>query len=370
MTPTLAECLARRRNDLAAVRILAATAVLHAHAWVTTSPDVETKDFLHVFAFTLDFHGVHAFFILSGLLLTRSLIDRPDALRFVTARLLRYVPAIFVSATIAALVIGPLVTDLSVVDYISAKLAKFVLLISTLVNVDATLPGVFADNPRPEILYIPLWTIHYELVFALTLAAIGAAGLLRVRWLVALGLAATLAVALVWFWNGEEHLHLGTPHHLVRFCTTFGIGVALAVFADRVRVSTRLMLAVAAVCIPLGFTPLAALAGMALIAYAILWIGFSSVRVFGFLARLGVWSYGFYIWGYLVEQTIVYALPGASAWTVFALAFAFSLIAGWLSWIWIERPSIARTDAAATAIRRLFGVRRQAEPPSVPVGRE
>lgn len=368
MTPTLAECLSRPRNDLAAVRILAATAVLHAHAWITTNAGVKTEDFLHVFAFTLDFHGVHAFFILSGLLLTRSLIDRPDPLRFVIARLTRYIPGIFVAALFAALVIGPLVTRLGPAEYFTGALARFVLVVTSLTDVDATLPGVYEANPEPGLLFVPLWTIHYELVFALVLAIIGALGLLGWKKLVAFGLAATVAVNVVWFWNGEEHLRLGTPHHLVRFCSTFGIGIAMGVFADRIPVSNRVMLAILLISIPLAVTPLAALAGMVLIAYAIVWVGFCGGAVAGWLGRLGVWSYGFYVWGYLIEQTLAYAMPGAAAWTVLAWAFPLALLAGWFSWTFVERPSIARTGAIASAIRRVTG--RGAAKPSVPLGGE
>ncbi|QZO00387.1 acyltransferase family protein [Chenggangzhangella methanolivorans] len=339
-------------NDLAAVRIFAATAVLHAHAWYTAVPGLKTEDFLHVFAFTLDFQGVHAFFILSGLLLTRSLIDRPDALRFTVARLTRYVPAILVSALFAALVIGPLVTSKDAGAYFTPALAGFVMKITTLADVNAALPGVFDRNPEPGILFIPLWTIHYELVFAVVLAVIGALGLLRFRRLVLFGLVATLAVNVVWFWNGEEHLALGGPHHLVRFCSTFGIGIAMGVFADRIPVSSRMMLIVTLVAVPLGFTNLAAIAGMALLAYAIIWIGFCAPPLAATFARLGVWSYGFYVWGYLIEQTVVYALPGVSAWAVFALSFPIALAAGWASWVFVERPSIAQTSAIASAIRR------------------
>lgn len=355
MTPTLAECLNRPHNDLAAVRILAATAVLHAHAWFTAVPGMKTGDFLHVFAFTFDFHGVHAFFILSGLLLTRSIIDRPDALRFVVARMTRYLPAVLLAALTAAFVIGPIVTSAAPADYFTAGLAAFVLKITSFANVNATLPGVFDANPFPGNLFIPLWTIRYELAFAIVLAAIGALGLLRYRMLVLAGFAATLAVATIWFWNGEEHLALGTPHHLVRFATTFGIGVAMGVFADRIPVSNRIMLGVGLVAAALAFTHLAAIAGFALIAYGIVWIGFCAPPLAGRLARLGVWSYGFYVWGFLIEQTVAYALPGASAWTVLAWSFPLALLAGWASWVFVEKPSIAYTSAIASAIRRLAG---------------
>ncbi|WP_196804823.1 acyltransferase [Methylopila sp. M107] len=354
MTPTLAECLDRRRNDLAAVRVLAATAVLHAHAWYVSTRGLKTEDFFQVLAFTLDFHAVHAFFILSGLLLTRSLMAQRDLTRFVVARLVRYVPGVFVAALFAALVVGPLVTTLPLEQYFASGVAKFVLKIATLADVDATLPGVFAGNPQPGTLFIPLWTIHYELVFAAALGVAGAVRLLRFRTLVVLGIVAAAAVNIVWFWNGEEHLRLGTPHHLVRFGSTFGIGVALAIFADRIPVSNRLLLGLATCSIPLAFSHFAALTGMLLIAYAIVCIGFAGGPVAAWLARPGAWSYGFYVWGFLVEQTIIYAVPGASGWTVFFVALPIALFAGWLSWRFVERPCIARTDAITAALRAPF----------------
>lgn len=369
MAATLAECLDRKDNDLAAVRILAATAVLHAHAWIVVTPGVRTADFLHVFGFTLDFHGVHAFFILSGMLLMRSLMTRPDALRFVVARIMRYVPGIFVAALSAALVVGPLVTTLPLSGYFgSGALASFVAAVTTLYDVNATLPGVFTDAAEPGILFVPLWTIHYELVFALALAGAFALGLLGYRRLMLAGLAAVFAVNVVWFWNGEEHAHLGSPHHLVRFVSTFGIGVALALFADRVQVSNRIFLTVLAISIPLAFTPLAALAGMGLIAYSILWIGFCRGQIAHALSRLGVWSYGFYVWGYLVEQIAAWFAPHASGAEIALAAFPVALAAGWLSWTFVEKPSIALTGPITAALRRPFAGRRSTEP-SVPGGR-
>ncbi|GLK55780.1 peptidoglycan/LPS O-acetylase OafA/YrhL [Methylopila capsulata] len=370
--PTLADCLARRDNTLAAVRMLGASAVLWAHAWVVTTPGIATRDYAHVFAFSLDFHGVHAFFTLSGLLLARSYLTRPDLLRFVVARLVRYVPAILISALIAAFVLGPIVTRLSLADYFGAAApVLFVLKVATLLDVNATLPGVFDGNANPSLLYIPLWTVHYEFVFAVALGVVGALGLLQRKLLVLAGLGLTVAVNVVWFWNGEAaHLALGSPHHLVRFGSSFGIGVAMAVFADRIPVSNRVLLGVAAVCAPLAFTPLAAIAGMVLIAYAILCIGFTPFPLARPLAALGVWSYGFYVWGYLIEQTLAYAAPQLDGWPVFLIVLPLALAAGWLSWRFVERPSLGWTGPITAQLRRLApggrADRRVAPPPARP----
>ncbi|GLK78337.1 acyltransferase family protein [Methylopila turkensis] len=354
MTPTLADCLDRRSNDLAAVRIIAAAAVLWAHAWVVTTPGLKTADFMHVFGFSLDFHGVHAFFILSGMLLARSYMTRPDALRFVVARLMRYLPGIFVSTAIAALVIGPLVTRLPLEAYFADGAPfRFIAAVTSLVDINATLPATLDRGAEPNTLYIPLWTVRYELVFAICLAVAGALGLIGRRMLTLAALVATLAVNVVWFWNGEAaHLDLGTPHHLVRFASAFGIGIALATFADRIPVSKRLFALVAAVAAPLAFTQLAALAGMALIAYAIVVIGFARPPLAGALARLGTWSYGFYVSGFLIEQCLVHAAPSLSAVGVFLLAFPLALVAGWLSWRYVEAPSIGLVNPITGAIAR------------------
>lgn len=350
---TLAEGLARPANDLAAVRILAAVAVLWAHAWVVTER-AQFAAFTHVFAFSVDWHGVHAFFILSGMLLTRSYLTRPDVIRFTVARLVRYLPAIFVSTAIAALVIGPLATRLPLEAYFAGGAPfAFIAKVTSLADVNATLPGTLDKGAMPDTLYIPLWTIHYELVFALALGAIGALGLLGFRRLVLAGLVATLAVNVVWFWNGQGYPELGSPHHLVRFTSTFGIGVALGVFADRVPVSGRLLAFAGLLAIPLAFTPLAALAGMLLIAYAIVWIAFAGAAFAKPLAALGVWSYGFYVWGFLIEQCLANGLPTLNGWGVFLAAIPLSLAAGWASWRFVEAPALRVARPIADGLRRL-----------------
>lgn len=352
MTPTLAQCLDEKSNNLAAVRILAATAVLWAHAWVV-SAGAKTEDFFHVFAFTLDWHGVHAFFILSGMLLTRSYMRHPDAVRFVVARLVRYIPGIFVSTMIAAFVIGPLVTRVALGDYFGSGVPfRFVALVTSLTDVNAVLPGVLDQGAEPNTLYIPLWTIHYELVFAFCLAGAGLLGLVGRRSLTLAALVLTLAVNVVWFWNGEGYPALGSPHHLVRFTSTFGIGVALAVFADRIPVSRKLFAAAVAVGAALAFSPVAALAGMLLLAYAIIAIGFTRLPLAILLARLGTWSYGFYVSGFLIEQCVTYLAPSWNGWMVFAVSMAVALAAGAASWRFIEEPSLRWVGPLSNAINK------------------
>jgi len=368
---TLADCLGREKNDLAAVRLLAATAVLYAHAWIITTPGTKTASFFHIFGFSPDFHGVHAFFILSGMLLTRSLMARPDPLRFIVARLVRYVPPIVVAALFAAVVVGPLVTVLPLQDYFGAKPLRFVLAVSTLYDVNATLPGAFMQGAEPGILFVPLWTVHYELVFSLVLVIAWALGLMRRRRLALAALAVTMAINLAWFWNGESYAYLGSPHHLVRFTTAFGIGVLLALYADRVPVSGRILLVIAALAAPLAYSHVAALAGLILMAYATLCVGFLGGRLTAALARLGTWSYGFYVWGYMIEQTLAYAAPGWSAPQVLLAAFPLALAAGALSWIYLERPGGARVGALTAAIRRRLGsLPLRPREASVPIGRD
>ncbi|MFL1874719.1 acyltransferase family protein [Hansschlegelia beijingensis] len=356
MPATLAECFERKTNDLAAVRLLAATTVLYYHAWIVTTPGIKTADFFHIFGFSPDFQGVHAFFILSGMLLTRSLMRRQDPIRFIVSRLIRYLPPIFVAALFATIVVGPLVTTEPLRDYFSADLLRFILVVTTLYDVNATLPGVFMESPQPGILFVPLWTVHYQLVFEVALVAIWAVRLMRWRRLALAALALTAVVNLGWFWNGESYAYLGSLHHMVRFSTAFGIGVVLSLYADRVPVSNRILLVIAVLAAPLAYSHVAALAGMILIAYAILCIGFLGGRLTAALARLGAWSYGFYIWGYMIEQFVADAAPEWSAIQVFLVALPLSLAAGALSSKYVERPLGQFVSPLTAAIRRRLAI--------------
>ncbi|GLK75373.1 acyltransferase [Methylopila jiangsuensis] len=366
---TLASQLSDRENNLSAVRIVAAALVMLSHSWLATVPGIQTRDFFHIFGFSLGHHGVHVFFILSGLLLTWSMLRKPDPLRSMVARVVRYFPAIIVSCLIMTLVVGALVTRLPASGYYgSGQTWGFLASVIGLANVNATLPGVYENNVYPGILYVPLWTLHYELAFSLTLSILVATGAILRKGLVLAGLAVTLAIYTAWFWDGESHANLGSVHHLVRLGTAFGVGVAMAVFADRIPVSWKGFAILAPLCAVFAYSHFAALAGIILLSYLILCVGFTRNAVVGFLATLGTWSYGLYVSSFVIEQTVTHLAPHWPNWAISISSFAVAVTVGAISWRYVEKPCLRYinpiTDRVHGLAARLVG----AEPPA-PRGR-
>jgi peptidoglycan/LPS O-acetylase OafA/YrhL len=106
---TLGERASGRDNNFNLVRLMAAGLVLVSHSWPLTGTPGEPLE--KIADFSLGHLGVDIFFVVSGFLVTGSLLDRPMG-SFLRARALRIFPALAANSFGTALVIGPLVTAL------------------------------------------------------------------------------------------------------------------------------------------------------------------------------------------------------------------------------------------------------------------
>lgn len=142
------ERLVSRRNNFDVLRLAAATMVLVSHAWALSGYREPAFPGTHD---TLGFVGVLIFFALSGVLVCQSWTVDPRPIAFAWKRALRIVPALLVSVVATAYVLGPLVTNQPIRDYLtSAQPAKYVVA-NTTMRVDYSLPGVFATNPSSTV---------------------------------------------------------------------------------------------------------------------------------------------------------------------------------------------------------------------------
>src|SRR5690606_37195273 len=119
------------------------------------------------------------FFALSGHLVSGSL-DRSNSLGvFLGLRALRIFPALAIDPLLCALVLGPLVPTLPLMEYHQHRqLLEYFQNILGIIHYH--LPGVFEDNPITEV-NGQLWTIPAELECYILLAALAAVGMHRRR---------------------------------------------------------------------------------------------------------------------------------------------------------------------------------------------
>jgi peptidoglycan/LPS O-acetylase OafA/YrhL len=329
-----------RHNNFDLLRLLAALSVIFSHAFLIGAgrQDHEPLMWLSGGQCVLGVAGVFVFFTISGFLVSASFDATRSAPRFLLKRALRVYPGLTLCLLLAAFVLGPACTDLSLGDYFSADGSYRYVLANLLMDANRnSLPGVsFTGFAAGSVIDGPLWSLPCEVAMYLMLAALGALGWLRLEAslaLIGLGMA---AVALD---SAQSDYFIGTALWLLPF---FAAGMALYQLRDRPIFSTRIALAA---CLGLaltivfgGFILFFPFFGSYLVIYLALERRLPLLRA----ARFGDLSYGLYIYGWPVEQLVTRLLGGAAPWwLVFALALPASCVLALISWRLVERPALA-----------------------------
>ncbi|MFG1230471.1 acyltransferase family protein [Xanthobacter wiegelii] len=279
---------------------------------------------------------VPMFFALSGYLVAGSL-QRNPVHRFLMLRAIRIFPALVVEVTLSAVVVGAIFTTLSPLSYYTSwGFFRYMLNIVGLVKIN--LPGVFPNNPYPELINGQLWTIPFEFECYLTLAALAVLGIVsRRRWLLAL-----IAVSAVLFtaWALIMDPLSATTHMPGRaFVFAFLFGVLVFNFRDKLPyndVAGVLAIALSVLC--LNIPALAYVAG-APMAYVTVWLGLKQPPAIKF----GDLSYGIFLFHFPVLQVIIALSHNALPWwglAIFATPVTALVALG--SWNLVERPVLLR----------------------------
>ena len=340
------------KDNLLLLRMIAASLVIYAHSYAL-SPVKQGRDpITSLFGIYSGNIAVYVFFFISGFLVTGSWQRRQDLRAFLTARLFRVVPAYAACLIGCALLIGPWVSQLDPGQYLRDPLTWSYILgnLTFTEKLQFGLPGVFTGQPR-ESMNGSLWTLPAEMRAYTLLAVLGALGILSSRWRTALCIG--LAAALVLFWNYRIPLvGVGMAKPLIGY---FALGVLTWMFRERLPFNPWLALAlVAMAAIAKGGAAYPYLFALAL-SYLSLIFAYR-VKSLGFYNRFGDYSYGIYLWGFPMQQLVVYWLGSPTPTRITLLAWPLALICAVLSWRLIEKPSIAlgrrfirEPEAAASA---------------------
>lgn len=335
--PTLASALENPRNNFTLLRLLLALAVVVSHAFSVTTGQVEDEPLARLTGFTLGEHAVNGFFAISGFLVAMS-FDRRGWRDYVIARSLRIAPGLIVAALMVALVMGAAFTRLSLAEYYaSGELWRFLGLTLATYKSNIALPGVFEGNP----FRFPMgtvWTLKYEVLCYAGVLGFGILGLLRSR-LAALALVTGLALALSAAAIFHPFMSKGTETAL-RLPLIFAIGGALYVWREEARLSGWVALILVLATFVLAGTPLYRTTLFVASAYGIIWLAF--LPRLAALAREPVHdlSYGVYLYGWPIQQSLHALFPQAGSWTLLGPSLALSLGVALLSWRFVEKPAL------------------------------
>jgi peptidoglycan/LPS O-acetylase OafA/YrhL len=351
------------------LRLILAVSVLFVHSaslWRSANPDPDLMPLLNplpIPTWALSTALVPLFFALSGFLVAGSAENLP--LRdFIANRALRVVPALLVEVTLCGLLLGPLVTTLPIQDYFrDPAFSKYFLNVLGWIHYE--LPGVFKNNPETYYVNGSLWTVPHEFSVYVALATSVYLGVFARRRLFLVGVAALFGVAIATYFATAHAIHFPGSSALNEIFVTRGAARLLPVFFTGVlfycyrdRIPFHGGFAAAATAVYLGATclvqretmlnPVGVLLTAPLFAYVVAWIGLSPrfslrgrhlwVVPIGALTA-GDFSYGIYLYGYPLQQSLLHFFPGM--WNTLGFFCAsLTVVASFavLSWYLIERP--------------------------------
>jgi peptidoglycan/LPS O-acetylase OafA/YrhL len=206
------------------------------------------------------------------------------------------------------------------------------------------LPGVvFGPGAIGGIVNGPLWSLPCEVLMYLMLFGLGVCRLLTLRTGLAL-----LAIGVLCLWFDVSDA-LGGAFWLLGFFAAGICGYRLRA----ARFFTGRWALVAALGLLLSIPAHLFLVGFALFgSYLVLYLALNRRLRPVPAARFGDLSYGLYIYGWPIEQCVVYFSGGAAPWwAVFGIALALAVPAAFLSWHAIERRCRWRQSTAPLPVK-------------------
>lgn len=333
----LSRALDRDNNNLDIFRLVAACMVIYGHAFAL-SPGGNTKDIVGS-TLGFDYSGslaVKIFFFLSGLVVTNSLIEKRDPLRFALARVFRIWPAFLLTITASALIIGPLMTDLSIREYLSHPETFSYLRNNAAMNIQFTLPGVFDHTPYKQAVNGSIWSIPVEIGAYIALLGLFMLGLLNYK---PLALAIFLLIVLdpllgntlLFTWLKEPEMRLLAP--------CFAFGAFLALFKNNIEITARTMIGAWLLYYLFRHS-----SHNFYFFYVALFLSITFLSTTALALRLRPQadiSYGVYLWGFPVQQVMASHFAEHGVVTNQLLSIAASVLLGLASWHLVEKRGIS-----------------------------
>lgn len=317
------------------LRLLAALGVIFSHAFVIAT-GLNTKGSPTMWeevAYRMGDYGVFTFFIISGFLLSRSLLANPDSIVYAVNRILRLLPAFVFYSLVMGLLIGPVLSSLEPAHYFTNDkiFAFFRWGLDSLTS--PSLPGMFEDDGgQAGVVNGSLWSLHYEALSYLFLIALWTIFRGPARVAIAMAGVAILTASSTTAAHQIQSIAFTLPY--------FAGGVMMNVIYRTYGVNW-LGAAISVIAFVIScFFGVQALAFSVLGAYLVVFVGDRPNFLTKPTAKIGDLSYGLYLFGWPVEQAIRQVTSTTSPMTIFWIAVPATAVFAFLSCHLVERPAM------------------------------
>ncbi|QHT69986.1 acyltransferase [Rhodocytophaga rosea] len=343
MQNTIGQLDKSRNNNFDLIRFVAASLVVFSHSFLIYKASKEEVFRKAVGFMSLGSLSVYVFFLISGYLITKSLIRQDSLGRFIWARALRIFPALGIAVIFCVFVIGPLCTNLPLTDYFSqSSTYDFLWRNVTLLNPLPFLPGVFEQNPYPRFVNSPLWTLRAELLMYLVVFFGGVLLLVFKKDYTRLRKSAFLIIGVIAYLIGMQLNEYYLFYYAPPWILFFVVGAVCYFLRDKIKISIKyalLMWVIIAACIFFKIPGYKYTLLMG-IPYTVFVLAYHPRLLIKNFSKYGDFSYGIYIYAFPIQQALVIKVPGLNIYTNFAISYILVFILAVLSWHFIEKRAL------------------------------
>lgn len=323
------------RNGLNGLRLLLALSVIVWHTFPLGGFTLEARTQRGVSTF-----GVDAFFVISGVLITRSWVRRPKLVRYAWHRALRILPAFWVCLVVTAGALAPIGfvggQGNELADYPHRSALDYVLKNKLLTMHQYDITGTLQGLPFPVAWDGSLYTLRYEAACYIGIAVLGVVGLLRLR--------ATAPLIFLAGWGlylliDFDKITVTAIHEeFGRFALCFAAGAALFALWDKIPGSGWLAGCCAVIVLGSYLSEHSRALAIVPFAYLVLWVG---LHLHWQIHRDWDISYGVYIYGFAVQQVFAsYGLNDFSFTLYLLSSVAVTLVLAVASCRLVEVPAL------------------------------
>jgi peptidoglycan/LPS O-acetylase OafA/YrhL len=333
----LKDILQRGGNNFDLFRLIAALLVMIGHAY-SIAPEPPLQDGINSLL-RFDYSGslaVKFFFFLSGILVTNSIIAKPNAFLFLLKRIFRILPGLLVCLLVAVFIIGPVFTTFPLGRYFAApETWSYLYGNFFLLDLQWKLTGVFSTHPHG--LNGSLWTLPSEMACYIYLAIFHGLGLLKKRNIASAFYVAMIIVPYVFptflprsFQNAD---------YTRPFISFFSLGALCATNKDIIEISFPKVLLLWLLSYSLWDTNAAQHIFYIALFYTVFFVS-SLPLVIRYLRLPFDASFGVYVYGFMVQQCVFAVWPHLGVHGNQAVSMAIVLPIGIISWYLVEKPAI------------------------------
>lgn len=335
-------------NNFNLLRLASAALVLYGHSYSIQAS--KTTDPIGLFLVNeyCGSVGVYVFFLISGMLISKSAENHKSTLVFLIHRILRVWPGLMVMMAVVFLLIIPLTSRISPFDVLANRFVGLCYKQNVILIYGACVstPVGFDYNHLKNAFNYSLWTLPVE-IYCYGVVLIGGMILrFRISGTERQKIRYAIYIALVTLAFFYMTLHKPTDWRFVNPFTVMGgyssfpvlfflLGMFLYTIRDFIAINQNVALAllIAYICVHNNSVMLY----IALV-YGVLALA-ANEHLRGWNPRHD-YSYGMYIYAFPVQQSVAHYFPDADGYSAALLSLPVTLIFAALSWHFVERPCI------------------------------